>query len=49
MESGTPSLSTTCSPQTGQQGMRNGSPVSSSRISLPFATAHRSMMAGCQR
>ena len=46
---GTPSLSTTCAVQSGQQGTRKGSPVSSSRTSLPFETAHRSMTAAFQR
>ena len=35
--------------QSGQQGTRKGSPVSSSRTSLPFETAHRSMTAAFQR
>ena len=43
---GTPSLSTIWAVQSGQQGTRKGSPVSSSRNSLPLETAHRSMTAG---
>ena len=43
---GTPSLSTICAVQSGQQGTRNGSPVSSSRNSLPLDTAHRSYHGG---
>ena len=46
---GTPSLSTTCAVQTGQQGTRKGSPVSSIRMSLPFDVAQRSMTAGFHR
>ena len=38
---GTPSLSTTCAAQSGQQGTRKGSPVSSSLTSLPLDVAHR--------
>ena len=38
---GTPSLSTICAVQSGQQGTLKGSFVSASRTSLPFETAHR--------
>ncbi len=52
---GTPSLSTICAVQSGQQGTRKGSPVSSSRTSLaalpsvPPETAHLYMTAAFQR
>ena len=46
---GTPSLSRTMAWQSGQHGTRKGSPVLSSRKSLPRAAAQRSTTAGCQR
>ena len=46
---GQPSLSTIGAKQSGQQGTRNGSRVSSSRTSLPSTAAQRSTTAGSQR
>ena len=46
---GTPSLSTTWTAQAGQQGTRNGSPVSSFLTSQPFEVAQRWMTAAFQR
>ena len=46
---GTPSLSTICTEQAGQQGTLNGSPVSSILTSQPFEVAQRRITAAFHR